>query len=111
MIKSFAIFKRKSHLTKEECLQYWKEQHGPLAASVIPGFRKYVQYHPLSLSWAEFKFDAIAEFSWDDLKSLEAYFNWRKSEEAKVLIADEEKFIDTGQTLRFFAEEYVIKEH
>jgi uncharacterized protein (TIGR02118 family) len=110
MIKSFAMLKKKASFTQEEFLRYWKEKHGPLAAKVIPGLRKYVQHHPIKIAGVEFKIDGIAEIWWDDLQSLENYFAWRRSAEAKVLIADEEKFIDASQTIRFFAEEHVIVE-
>jgi uncharacterized protein (TIGR02118 family) len=104
------MIKKKASFTQEEFLRYWKEKHGPLAAKVIPGLRKYVQHHPVRIPGVEFKIDGIAEIWWDNLQSLENYLAWRQSAEAKVLIADEGKFIDTSQTLRLFAEEQVIVE-
>ena len=111
MIKSFTILKKKTGLTQQDFCRYWKEEHGPLAARVVPGLRKYVQCHPVGLHGIEFAMDGIVEIWWDNLKSLQNYFIWRQSEEARVLIEDEEKFIDTSQMIRFFAEEQVIVEH
>lgn len=111
MIKSFFIVKKKPSLTQDEFLRYWKEEHGPLAAKLIPGLRKYVQCHPVKAAGLEFKIDGIGEIWWDNFDSLQNYFTWRQSEEAKMLIEDEKRFIDMSETVRFFAEEHVIVKH
>ena len=58
MIKSIALAHRKTGLTREEYNRYWKEQHAPLAAKLIPGVRKYVQNHfveiPVPLEYHSF---------------------------------------------------------
>jgi hypothetical protein len=87
MVKSFTFIKKKAGLTQEEFLRYWKEKHGPLAARVVPGLRKYIQCHP---------------------ESHRSFLTWRQSEEAKILREDEEKFIDTSKWVRFVAEEHII---
>lgn len=110
MIKYFAMIKRKDGLTQSEFLHHWKERHGPLAAKVIPGFKKYIQCHPIKVTGIEFSVDGIAEIWWENLESLQNYFLWRQSDEAIVLKKDEEEFMDTSQTVRFIAEEHVIAE-
>jgi uncharacterized protein (TIGR02118 family) len=110
MIKSFTLGKRKPGLTQEEYLVYLKEKHGPLAAKVIPGLRKYAQNHPIILSGFEPEFDNITEMWWDSVEALQNYLNWRQSEEAKVLIEDEKKFSDPSKRIRFFALEHIIVE-
>lgn len=112
MIKSFSMIKRKSDLTQDKFLQYWRETHGPLAAKAVPGFRKYIQWHPVKVSGpgVQVPIDGIAEFWWDNLESLENYLSWRQSEEARVLKQDEEKFIDTSQLAKFYGKEHVIVE-
>ena len=111
MIKTFALIKRKPNLTKEEFFSYWRNQHAPLAAKAIPGLRKYIQHYPVNVLGIEFEYDGIAEIWWDDIQTLEKYFLWRKTPEARILISDEEKFIDVAKTVRFFAEDYVVVEH
>ena len=106
MIKSFTFLKKKASLTQEEFLRYWKEKHGPLAAGVVPGLRKYIQCHPVP--GVESEIDGIVELWWDSLESHRSFLSWRQSEEARVLREDEEKFIDTSQMFRFLAEEHVI---
>jgi uncharacterized protein (TIGR02118 family) len=112
IMKSFHMLKRKAGLTREEFLRYWKDKHGPLEAKMVTGRRKYVQCHPISakVHGVEFEMDGVAEFWWDDLRSYQNYLTWRHSDDAKVLIEDEEKFIDMSQTSSFLGEEKVIRE-
>jgi len=112
MIKSFTMLERIYELTRDEFLQYWREEHGPLAAKIVPGFRKYAQCHPgeVSVPGVQSAFDGIAQMWWDSLESLQSYLNWRQSDGAKTLKQDEEKFIDTSHLTRFYGKEHVIAE-
>ena len=106
MIKSATFIKKKPGLTLEEFLRYWKEIHGPLAAKVVPGLRKYVQCHPLPAFESEI--DGIVELWWDNIEAFRYFLSWKETEEAKVLREDEKKFIDTSKWVRFVAEEHLI---
>lgn len=106
MVKSFTFLKKKAGLTQEEFLRYWKEKHGPLAARVVPGLRKYIQYHPVP--GFESEIDGIVELWWDNPELYRSFLAWRQSEEAKILREDEEKFVDTSKWVRFVAEEHII---
>jgi uncharacterized protein (TIGR02118 family) len=108
MIKSLTFLKKKPGMTQEEFLRYWKEKHGPLAAKVVPGLRKYVQSHPVP--GFESDIDGIVELWWDSPESFRFFLSWRQTEEAKVLKEDEEQFVDTSQWVRFVAEEHLIVE-
>ena len=108
MIKSLTFLKKKPGMTQEAFLRYWKETHGPLAAKVVPGLRKYVQSHPVP--GFESDIDGIVELWWESPESLKYYLSWRQTEEAKELKEDEEKFVDTSQWVRFVAEEHLIVE-
>jgi uncharacterized protein (TIGR02118 family) len=108
MIKSLTFLKKKPGLTREEFLRYWKEKHGPLAAKVVPGLRRYVQCHPLP--GFESEIDGIVELWWDNIEAFRFFLSWKESEEAKVLREDEEKFVDTSQWVRFVAKEHLIVE-
>ena len=108
MIKSLTFLKKKPGMTQEEFLRYWKETHGPLAAKVVPGLRKYVQSHPVP--GFESDIDGIVELWWDNPEAFRSFLSWRQTEEAKVLKEDEEKFVDTSQWVRFVAEEHLIVE-
>jgi hypothetical protein len=39
MIKTVTLFKKKPGLSTEEFLRHWKDTHGPLAATVVPGLK------------------------------------------------------------------------
>ena len=106
MIKSSTFIKKKLGLTLEEFLRYWKEIHGPLAAKVVPGLRKYVQCHPLP--GFESEIDGIVELWLDNIEAFRYFLSWKETEEAKVLREDEKKFIDTSKWVRFVAEEHLI---
>jgi uncharacterized protein (TIGR02118 family) len=110
MVKTLSILKRKPGLTPEEFLQYWKDKHAPLVARVIPGLRRYVQNHRLKIPGFECEIDGIAELWWDNLEALQSHLAWRQTEEAKVLIEDEKKFLDMSNRQRFYAVEYVVVE-
>ena len=56
------------------------------------------------------KLMASQNFGGDDLKSYQNYITWRQSNDAKVLMEDEEKFIDMSQTSSFLGEAKVIRE-
>jgi uncharacterized protein (TIGR02118 family) len=108
MIKSLTFLKRKPGLSREEFLTYWKEKHGPLAAKVVPGLKKYVQCHPVPGFQSDI--DGIVELWWDSPESFQAFLSWRQSDAAQVLKADEEQFVDTSRWVRFVAEEHLILE-
>lgn len=113
MIKLFSILKRRSDLTQGEFVRYWKETHGPLAAKLVPGLRRYVQCHPVSVSGAETNIDGIAELWFDDVQAVRKYWIWRQSDAAKQLREDEGRFaVMTEQPVVpfFFAEEHIVKE-
>jgi uncharacterized protein (TIGR02118 family) len=108
VIKSLTFLRRKPGLSKEEFLHHWLENHGPLAAGIVPGLRKYVQSHPVP--GFESDIDGIVELWWDDVASFNAYLVWRQTDASKVLREDEEKFVDTGRWVRFVAKEHLIEE-
>jgi uncharacterized protein (TIGR02118 family) len=108
MIKSLTFLKKKPGLNKEEFLRYWKEKHGPLAAKVVPGLKKYVQCHPVP--GFESDIDGIVELWWDSPESFQAFLSWRQTDAAQVLKDDEEQFVDTRRWVRFVAEEHLIVE-
>lgn len=108
MIKSYAIALREGNqLPDEKLLRYWKENHAPLAAKIIPGARRYIQCHPVELPGFQSDVARIAEMWWDTVKSFQDYQEWRKTEAAKPLLADEQK-MSASRRLRFVAEEYIV---
>ena len=110
MVKLCSVLRRKPGLTAEEFQRYWKEKHAALASNIIPGLKKYIQNHPLKMPGFECEIDGIAEIWWDSIEALYNYLAWRQTEEAKMLIEDENQFIDKSVWQRFLAVEYVVAE-
>jgi len=109
MVKMCVLLKRKSSLTDEEFYRHWKEIHGPLAARVVPGMRKYIQNHPIKLPCVENEFDGIAEVWFDDVEAFQGFLAWRQTDESKVLRDDEDKFVDMSMVVRYVVNEHVMK--
>jgi uncharacterized protein (TIGR02118 family) len=107
MNKSIVVAHRKTGLTHEEFNKYWLENHGPLAAKLIPGVRRYVQNHYVPVPGMEYEGDGIVEMWYDDIEA------WQKSLAAvrasKELAQDGAKFCDLRNARVWIVEEHVIK--
>jgi uncharacterized protein (TIGR02118 family) len=107
MIKSIVVAHRKAGLTREEYNKYWLEKHAPLAAKLIPGVRKYVQNHYVTIPGMEYEGDGIIEMWYDDIEA------WRKSLEyvrsSRELAQDAANFCDLRNARVWIVEEHVIK--
>jgi uncharacterized protein (TIGR02118 family) len=95
-------------MTREEFNKYWLEKHAPLAAKLIPGVRRYVQNHYVTLPGMEYEGDGIVEMWYDNVVA------WQKSMEAvrasKELAEDGAKFCDLRKARVWIVEEHVIKQ-
>ena len=106
MIKSIVVAHRKPGMTRQEFSTYWKNQHGPLAARLIPGVRRYVQNHLVEIPGMEYEGDGVVEMWYDDVAA------WQKSMEAvrssKELAEDGAKFCDLRNARVWIVEEHVM---
>ena len=110
MIKSIALAHRKPGLTREEYNKYWKERHGPLAARLIPGLRKYVQNHLVTVPGIEYEGDGIVETWYDDVDSFQNSMKFIHSEEGRALAEDGAKFAEMHSGGLWIVEEHIIKD-
>jgi uncharacterized protein (TIGR02118 family) len=116
VIKSIGLLKRKKGLTREQFLQHYEKIHAPLFLSKnVPGLTKYVQNHPAKGAGPEFEtdIDGISELWFDDLESLNAFYQWmHSSPEAQDLRDDSDLYVDLEEQLpvTFLAEVHVLKE-
>jgi len=105
MIKVVYCITKKPGLSDEEFFRYWTDVHGPIGAR-IPGLRKLVQSHRLSLPGEKRSdYDGMAELWFDDVAALIAA---RKSPEWRASTDDEAHFIDLSKTAYFVSKERVI---
>ena len=108
-------------MSAEAFKRYWREEHGPLVASLAPalGIRRYQQVHTLDEpavhaalqarnQGAPEPYDGIAEVWVDDVET----FRHGATDEARAAAAalreDEAKFIDLAQSPMWLGEEVVF---
>jgi uncharacterized protein (TIGR02118 family) len=108
MIKSIALAHRKAGMTRAEYNKYWKEQHAPLAAKLIPGLRKYVQNHFVDVPGVEYEGDGIVEMWYDNVESFKNAMAFIHSDEGKALVIDGDKFLEMKPGGLWVVEEHVI---
>jgi len=109
MIKSIVVAHRKAGMTREEYNKYWLEKHAPLAARLIPGVRRYVQNHLVTIPGMEYEGDGIVEMWYDDVEAWQKSIKYIRSPEAKVLAEDAANFCDVRAGKSWIVEEHVIK--
>ena len=109
MIKSIVVAHRKPGLNLDEFNKYWKDEHGPLAAKLIPGVRKYVQNHLVAIPGIEYEGDGIVEMWYDDIESYQKSMEYLRSGEARELAEDGAKFADMSKAKVWIVEEHIIK--
>ena len=120
MIKLVYVVQARDDIALEEFHRYWREEHGPLVASVAEdiGARKYVQSHtidtPLNQTLVESRgmapiHQGITEVWWDSLEDLQTRMASDAGTKAAArLLEDEAKFIDFSRSTIFLTEEHPI---
>ena len=109
MIKSISLAYRKPGMTREEFSRYWKEEHGPLAAKMIPGLRRYVQNHFITVPGREYEGDGIVEMWYDSVETFKKSFEFLQTDAGRELAQDGEKFSEMRSGYLWVVEENVIK--
>ncbi|HVA09790.1 MAG TPA: EthD domain-containing protein [Acidimicrobiales bacterium] len=111
---------RRPDVDETEFHRYWRDVHGPLAASFAPvlGIRRYTQVHatpgPVSTALALSRgapeaFDGVAELWFDSTDALMAAANTPEGMAAgEALLEDERRFIDHARSPIFLAEEFPV---
>ena len=110
MIKSISLVHRKAGLSREEYNRYWKERHGPLAASIIPGLRKYVQNHFIQVPGLEYEGDGIVEMWYDTVEDFRKSLEFVQSDAGRELAQDGDSIADMKPGFMWVVEEHVIKD-
>jgi uncharacterized protein (TIGR02118 family) len=119
MIRLVFLLRRKPGSSLAEFQRYWREEHGPLVASVQTkiGALRYVQVHaiddPLNAAAAEARggmeppYDGVAELWWDSEQALAEVLATDAGRAAGALLLDDErKFIDLPSSPLYLTHEY-----
>ena len=106
MIHLMFLMRRKPGMSREACQRHWREIHAPLARR-IPGIRRYVQSHVLSMNGEEPSFDGMAEIWVDDEAAAISVFRSKEYMEGAYL--DEPNFVDIKRAVRLRTEDQVLR--
>ncbi len=107
-LKWIGFIKKRPDVSVDFFRDYWREQHGPVAAR-IPGNRRYVQCHPRRGIYATGRrpvFDGIPMSWFDDVDALRAA---GESPEYAATRADEANFMASGRLPFVIATEHEIE--
>lgn len=111
MVKVSIFLTRRSDLTRDEFIQYWRDEHAQYLLE-LTDFRKYVrrrgQQHPQAApeDLPIAPYDGLAELWFDDVgAALEAF---RHETYATVVVDDEERFLDRAKTVMMVTSESQI---
>ena len=91
-LKQFSWLKRRADLTPDAAQTYWRERHGPLAASV-PGMVRYVQNHVIADQYRDDRQPAYDGVPIAYLNDLETARTAARSPELAATRADEANFL------------------
>ena len=120
MVKLVYILHRRPDLSPEQFHRYWLEDHAPKVRAVAEqiGARRYIQSHtldtPLNDAFIESRglspgCDGITEVWWESLEDLQAAAATPEGAQAfKMLLEDEQQFIDLARSTIFMTEEHEI---
>lgn len=104
------LLHKKAHWTTEDFRAWWRERHGPLAASA-PNLREYWQNHVtdslqrgIEFARGPWRFDGFSQLNFDS--AAQAAHAFGASDMAAALIADEQHFI--GQLHIVTVEQHVV---
>jgi uncharacterized protein (TIGR02118 family) len=107
LVKTIFQLKRKPGMSLADFRKYWVDVHGPIVCQ-LPGLRRYVQCHTVdaAYSYAEPKWDGVAQLWVDDLAALQKMLDSREFKEGSW--PDGAKFLDQALVSNFVAQEYQI---
>ncbi|HKA54070.1 MAG TPA: EthD domain-containing protein [Candidatus Binatia bacterium] len=107
LVKTIFQLKRKPGMSLADFRKYWIDDHGPIVCQ-LPGLRRYVQCHTVdaAYSYAEPKWDGVAQLWVDDLAALQKMLDSREFKEESW--PDGAKFLDQALVSNFVAQEYQV---
>ncbi len=111
MVKVSIFLTRRSDLTHDEFIRYWRDEHAPFLLGLAE-FHKYVrrysQQHPQATpeGLPIAPYGGLAELWFDDVGA--AWEAFSHETYATVVVADEERFLDRAKTVMMVTNESQI---
>ena len=105
MIKAIALLKRKPGLSREEFVSHYEEVHVPLILKHSTGIAKYVRNFVVSDGATETDYDCITELWYENMEAFNSTISVWGTEAGKVIIDDENSFIDRDKIVFFIVDE------
>ena len=107
LVKTIFQLKRKPGMSLADFRKYWIEVHGPIVCK-LPGLRRYAQCHAIdaAYSYAEPKWDGVAQLWLDDVAALQRMMDSREFKEESW--PDGAKFLDQNLVSSFVAQEHQV---
>lgn len=106
-LKQITWLRRRSDLTPEQCHDYWRDHHGPLALR-IPGLGRYVQNHVVPSQYRNGRTPPFDGAAIVHLADLDLARRAGTSEEMAATLSDNENFVDTDNMPWIIASEVKI---
>jgi uncharacterized protein (TIGR02118 family) len=114
MLKVYILVRRRSDMTHEQYVEYWRDKHAPLFSSQ-PDTKRYVRRYIQSRITEDKPggmvlgdVDGIVQLWFDDIDGFNAFAN--SPSYLNVIKPDEERFTDQKRCEYFFATEHSIME-
>lgn len=108
MVKTIVLIKRKPELSREEFAKHYEEVHAPLALKHLPMIKRYVRNHVVDVAGMEGPgFDCLTELWFDTLEDAAKVIEFVQSDAGQVIRDDEQKFLDSDETISFLVDEKV----
>jgi uncharacterized protein (TIGR02118 family) len=104
MAKAIFVLKRRSDLTREQCLEYWSGEHHTSIVKKVPGLTKWVQNHVTSAP-SEPVCDGVGELWFESDEAMEQALS---SPEMGAAVEDATNFLDMEKTGLILVEERTI---
>ena len=108
MVKSIVVARKRAGMSRGEYNKYWEQTHGPLAARLIPGLRRYVQNHLIDIPGMDYDEDGVVEMWFDNVDAYLKSMEYLRSERGRLLMEDGNKFADMTDAKVWIVEEHVI---
>jgi uncharacterized protein (TIGR02118 family) len=108
VVKTIALIKRKSGISREEFAKHYEEVHAPLALKHLPMIRRYLRNHVVDVPGVEGPdFDCMTELCFDSVEDALRVVEFVQSDAGQVIRDDEQEFMDTSKNIFFLVDERV----